>query len=109
MADNHQVVASFVIYSDEQIVVQGSFQVLATQSSITFASTDGKSFLFKHHYEDATCLIDVSYIESKTNSPSCNLKIPINRTKIKWKETDLGESYRLYYRSQYESTRKHER
>jgi hypothetical protein len=104
MANLHQVVTCFVIYSGKQIVAQGSFQVFDTRNLSIFTSSDGIAFQFEHVYEKSVCVIDISCKRDGVIALSRSLKIPINRSKIKWKVTELGTFYRLHYRSQFETT-----
>jgi hypothetical protein len=103
MPEVSRVITSFVVYSGEEIVAQGSFQVHAEQGSNTFASSDGTSFRFEHSCEDSVCFVDVFSVRQAAVQHSYSLEIPINRPKIKWKNLELGVSYRLYYRSAFDT------
>ena len=102
MADQHQVVTNFVIYSGAAIVLQCGFQVFALQGSNAFLSADGATFLFEHSYDESVCFVDVYRMKDQVEEYSCSLEIPINRTKFKWKTRKLGSSHLLYYRSAFE-------
>ena len=100
---SHQVIACFVFYSNEQIVFQGTFQVSESRNTVTFPSTDGCEFIFSHSYGGATCDIRVSRHSNGSITDSCQLTIPINRTKIKWKQINLGTQYEVFYRCAFEN------
>lgn len=93
-----QVIACFVIYSNDEITYQGTFQVLETMGFQSVQSSDGGEFQFNHCYKGARCDIELAYAKSGLTLSKCNLAIPINRTKIKWKHVDLGEQHRVHYR-----------
>ena len=103
MSKNTQVVTCFVLYENDKIVSQGSFQVLETTNTSVFASTDGREFVFSHLYEGAMCALEVRYLTNLGTECTHQLDIPVNRTKRKWKQTNLGETYEMYYRSQFET------
>ena len=93
-----QVVACFVIYSEDRIVHQGGFQVLESPNSLFYPSKDGCEFTFTHSYEGKVCVVELTSSNNGSTVAVCELAIPINRTKIKWKKTRLGMHYDVYYR-----------
>jgi hypothetical protein len=97
-----QVVACFVIYSGEDIAYQGSFQVSEETSLYSDQSTEGGEFGFRHCYEGTQCDIEVTYSKGGSVQAQLKLEIPINRAKIKWKQSKLGEIYDVRYRCVFE-------
>ena len=93
-----QVVACFVIYSEERIVLQGGFQVLESPNSLFYPSKDGCEFTFTLSYEGKVCKVELTCSNNGSTVAVCKLAIPINRTKIKWKKTKLGMQYDVHYR-----------
>ena len=93
-----QVIASFVIYSEERIVHQGGFQVSESPNSVFYPSTDGCEFAFTHSYEGKECKVELTCSNNGSTVAVCQLVIPINRTKLKWKKTKLGMQYEVHYR-----------
>lgn len=96
------VVACFVIYSGEDIAYQGTFQVSQETNLCSHQSTNGGEFGFRHCYKARQCNIEVSYSKSGIVQAQLKLEIPINRTKIKWKKSTLGENYDVRYRCVFE-------
>jgi len=97
-----QVIACFVIYSEERIVHQGTFQVSESPNSLFYPSTDGCEFSFTHSYEGHECRVELTCSNNGSTVAVCQLAIPINRTKLKWKKTKLGMQYKVYYRCGFE-------
>lgn len=64
-----------------------------------FPSSDGGEFAVAHSYLGSVCSVDLSYSKGSKLMHSIKLEIPINKTKIKWKEEKFGENFRLFYRS----------
>jgi len=99
-----QVVTNLVLYDGEKIVCQCSFQSLEGRVTNAFRSTDGCNLKVTHFYKDTTCTVEILYQLNDHAIYSLDLDIPINRTKLKWKKTKLGECYELCYRSGLEPT-----
>lgn len=99
---NIQIIASFVIYAGDQIVLQRGFQVSESPDSMSCLSKDGREFTFIHSYKGNECKVELSCSENDTIIADCRLAIPINRTKMKWKHTTLGMQYDVYYRCSFE-------
>lgn len=81
---------------------QGTFQVSESLNWVSFASTDGCEFSFAHSFEGKECEVEVSCSNDDSIVAVQQLAIPINRTKIKWKQTNLGTQYEVYYRCHFE-------
>ncbi|MBO6558870.1 MAG: hypothetical protein JJ957_20635 [Pseudomonadales bacterium] len=96
-----QVIACFVIYRGESIEYQGTFQVLTTEKEMAVAASDGSQFKFRHSYTKAKANIEVS---TSKNGSSIDLAVPINRSKVKWKQCQL-EDYDVRYRCVFENIR----
>jgi len=97
-----QVIASFVIYSEERIVHRVGFQVSESPNSQFYPSSDGCEFSFTHSYDGKVCKVDLTCSNNGSTVAVCQLVIPINRTKRKWKKTKLGMQYEVYYRCGFE-------
>lgn len=102
MDENTQAVACVVIYSGSSIVGQGSFQVFETMNTNTLQSTDGGEFTFTHSCRDMVCDLEASYALKGSVVAKCNLTVPINRSKIKWKRCKLNGRHIIHYRCQLE-------
>jgi hypothetical protein len=102
MDENTQAVACVVIYSGSSIVSQGSFQVFEALNMNTLQSTDGGEFTFTHSCRDMLCDLEASYSQRGSVVAKCNLAVPINRSKIKWKRCKLNGRYTIHYRCQLE-------
>lgn len=96
------VVACFVLYEQDRIVLQCSFQVEEDLSTNSFRASDGAEFVFNHSYDKSTCYVEVTGTSNDAASKSLHLEFPINRTKIKWRQIDFADTFVLYYRSQFE-------
>ena len=96
--NGHHVIACFVIYSNEQIVFQGDFEVKESHGLTSFPSTDGCQFHFSHSYQGTVCKIGISRSNNGNVSDTLQLSIPINRTKLKWKRAMIGQHYEVSYR-----------
>ncbi len=94
----HQVVACFVIYSEEDIAFQGTFQVTENTSLYSSKLTDNSAFNFHLDYEGTQCFIILTYFEGASVKAQLNIETPINRTKVKWKQAELGGLYSVHYR-----------
>jgi hypothetical protein len=94
-----QIVTCFALHAGDEIVSGGSFQVLEEVNSSKFYTSDGCALIFTHSYWGATCSVAISCEHDGSEPIKLNLAIPINRTKKKWKQTSLGPTYELYYRS----------
>ncbi|MEM8497442.1 MAG: hypothetical protein AAF542_05415 [Pseudomonadota bacterium] len=94
-----KVILSFVIYSGEYIVYQGSFQVSKEKNQYRHKLTAGGEFGFLHSYDGTTCCAKLTFSDGQTVQDELNIETPINRSKVKWKEAKLGDLYQVYYRS----------
>ena len=99
---SYQVVTVFAIYQAGDIVSGGSFGVGKEPRFYDFPSSDGGYFRFQSSYSESNCLVNVRNIKDGKETCSSHLNAPINRTKKKFKETMLGENYKLFYRSCFE-------
>ncbi len=99
MNEEPVIVTNFVIYQGEYIVCQCGFQVLEVEKLNVFPSTDGGEFAVAHSYQGSVCSVDLSYRKGGKLIHSLKLEMPINKTKIKWKEAKFGEEFRLFYSS----------
>lgn len=99
MNEEPVIVTNFLIYQGEDIVCQFGFQVLEVEKLNIFPSTHGGEFEVAHSYLGSVCNVDLSYRKDGKIAHSFKLEIPINRTKIKWKEEKFGEQFRVFYRS----------
>ncbi len=95
---NAQVIACFKIYSGEHISYHGNFQVLEETNLYAHKLTNNSVFEFLHFYEGTKCYIKLTYSKGESVLAALDLKIPINRSKIKWKKAKLGETYDVEYR-----------
>lgn len=102
MNASKDVVACFVLYEQDEIVLQCSFDVEEDIGVNRFHANDGTEFVFTHSYEHTTCSIKITREDRGAFCKSLKLDFPINRSKIKWKQADFGDRYVLYYRSQFE-------
>jgi len=102
MDEETQAIACLVIYSGSDIVSQGSFQVFEALNTNTWPSTDGGEFKFTHSCRDMLCDLEVSYSKRGSVLATCNLAVPVNRSKIKWKRCGLNGRYTIHYRCQLE-------
>lgn len=102
MGNADPVITNCLIYSGDRVVAEGSFQVLENVQSTVLRSSDGTTFHFRHFYTGSVCYVDISGERDGATAFSCALEIPINRSKIKWKNTRLGDRYLLQYRSSLE-------
>jgi len=101
-----EVLACFVIYSEERIVYQGTFQVSESPNSLFYPSPhslfypskDGNEFAFTYSYEGKECNVELTCSNYGSTVAVCQLVIPINRTKRKWKKMELGVQYKVFYR-----------
>lgn len=98
-----QVIACFVIYSEERIVHQGTFEVYESTNTLNCPSTGGCDFTFTHSYEGKVCKVELTCHNNSSTVAVSQLVIPINRTKRKWKKTTLGMQSEVYYRCASES------
>ncbi len=99
MMKEPQIVTSFVLYEGEKILCQCDFQSFETHTTNTFLSTEGDNLKVTHFYNDLSCTVAVQYLRKDLEICSLDLDIPINRTKIKWKQRKFGERYNLFYRT----------
>lgn len=97
-----QVIACFVIYCEERIVHQRTLQVSESPNSVLYPSTDGSEFAFIHSYQGNECKVELSCSNNGSTVATCQLTMPVNRTKLKWKNTKLGKPYEVYYRCAFE-------
>ena len=95
---NPQAIACFVIYSGEEIAYQGTFQVSEETNRSSYPSRDDGVFDFLHRYEGTQCEVKLTYSKGGSVQAQLELEIPINRTKIKWKQSKLGANYDVRYR-----------
>lgn len=93
-----QVVACFVIYSGDNIAYQGTFQVSEETTLFSYPLRGDGVFNFLHWYEGTQCRIELTYSKGETVQAQLDLEVPINRTKIKWKQAKFGEKYDVHYR-----------
>ena len=98
----HPVITVFAIYEGDEILSQGGFDVAEEPRSYEFPSRDGCIFCIESSYSGKSCSLNVRCLENESETCSCDILVPINRTKTEWKETNLGDKYRLYYRSRFE-------
>jgi hypothetical protein len=92
------VIANFVIYAADRIVVQGSFQVSESINTVSFLTGDGIDVTFAHSFEGAECSLEVFCSNNGENIAARQLTVPINHTKLRWKQANLGSMYVVYYR-----------
>lgn len=102
MDEETQVIACLVIYSGSDIVSQGSFQVFEVLNTNTWQLGDGGEFKFTHSCRGMRCDLEVSYSKRGSVLAECNLTVPLNRSKIKWKRCNLNGRYIIHYRCQLE-------
>lgn len=100
--NSSQVIACFVVYANDKIVYQGSFPVSELRGNSSYSSIDGSVFEFSHAYKDMQCNVELTCVKDGLVIERLQLSIPINRTKVKWKQSNLGDGYRVYYRCQLE-------
>ena len=99
MNEESVIVTNFVIYEGEDIICQCGFQVLESGNFNVFPSTRGGEFAVASSYHGTICSVDLSYSKGGELVHSLKLEIPINKTKIKWKEISFGKEFKLFYRS----------
>ena len=98
LGDSFQVITAFILRHEKDYVAQGSFDVADQRRTTRFPTQDGFVLRFDHNYEGQTCFLNASITHNETVLTKIVLEFPINRSKLKWKEANLG-SYHLYYRS----------
>lgn len=98
------IIAFFQICRDEEIAYQGSFQVLDDQDVLITPSSGGVQFEFRYRRDGSKVFVDVSCRREEAEESSIELKIPINRSKVKWKSASFGE-FVVRYRCIYENIR----
>ena len=71
---------------------------MSVVGEFSFSSRDGGEFLFSHSYDGGTqCGIELVYLRDGSPIIETEFVMSINRTKLKWKQTDLGV-YKVRYR-----------
>lgn len=95
------VVACVMIFCGDSIEYQGAFQVFTSQEEQAVTVSDGSVVHFRHSYSKSKAHIEMS--TSRDNS-SVDLVVPINRSKVKWKQCQLG-GFDVRYRCVFENIR----
>ncbi len=94
-----QRIFCFQLHAEKENLLGGSFQVLEELNSTKFYASNGNILIFTHSYSGAVCSVDVLYQRTDTVLIALSLEVPINRSKIKWKQMNIGKNYQLFYRA----------
>lgn len=99
-----QIDIYFQIFLEQQIVCQGSFNIIDVEREYSFCSTGSGVFIFKPspYVGGKTCDVQISYFQEGEVVDEIVISVYINLTKHKWKRVKLGDFEVIYVCSRHE-------